>query len=160
MRKILKSKYLVTIVAMVIVPSPGNAASLLEVYQQALQSDPLIHEAEARRQAAEEAAPQARGLLFPQIDANGSWGRTDSSGSSSGAAVGLPNVPIESEADFTQWRISLRQTLFRWDQVVRLKQANKLVARAQANFEAAQQDLVGDHVELLLPFALNVVRVE
>ena len=43
----------------------AGAASLLEVYQQALQSDPLIHEAESRRLAAQEASPQARGLLLP-----------------------------------------------------------------------------------------------
>jgi hypothetical protein len=32
-------------------PGAALAASLLEIYQQALQSDPLIHEAEARRMA-------------------------------------------------------------------------------------------------------------
>ena len=30
-------------------PGAAQAASLLEIYQQALQSDPQIHEAEARR---------------------------------------------------------------------------------------------------------------
>ena len=50
------------------IPGIGQAASLLEVYQQALQSDPRIHEAEARRLAALEAEPQARGVYLPQID--------------------------------------------------------------------------------------------
>ena len=45
-------------------PGLGQAASLLEIYQQALQSDPRIHEAEARRLAALEAEPQARGLML------------------------------------------------------------------------------------------------
>ncbi len=62
-------------------PALLNAASLLEVYQQALQSDPLIHEAEARRLAALEALPQARGALFPQINASGSWETVSTSGS-------------------------------------------------------------------------------
>ena len=47
------------IVGLVVAPSSANAASLLEIYQQALQSDPQVHEAEARRLAALEAKPQA-----------------------------------------------------------------------------------------------------
>ena len=51
------------------IPALVQGASLMEVYQQALQSDPLIHEAESRRQAALELSPQARGLMFPQLSA-------------------------------------------------------------------------------------------
>ena len=36
-------------------PALAQAATLLEIYQQALQSDPRIHEAEARRLAARNA---------------------------------------------------------------------------------------------------------
>jgi outer membrane protein TolC len=62
-------------------PGLGHAASLLEVYQQALQSDPRIHEAEARRMAALEAEPQARGVYLPQIDFSGDWTKTNNDGS-------------------------------------------------------------------------------
>ena len=50
---------LLLIVGTFAMSSAANADSLLEVYQQALQSDPQIHEAEARRLAALEAKPQA-----------------------------------------------------------------------------------------------------
>ena len=125
-------------------PAVAGAASLLEIYQQALQSDPRIHEAEARRLAALEAEPQARGVLLPQISASGDW--TDSSFEGTSIfedASGLP-VPIDTESDSetTRWQISLRQTLFRWDQIVGLRRADKLVARAEADREAAQQDLI------------------
>jgi len=122
----------------------GNAASLLEVYQQALQSDPLIHEAESRRLAAQEAAPQARGLLLPQVAASGSWTDGNVSGTSVEADVSGEFAPIPFESDFEdkEWNISLRQTLFRWDQVVNLRQANKVVAHADLIYEAAQQDLM------------------
>jgi outer membrane protein len=36
----------------------------------------------------------------------------------------------------------LRQTLFRWDQIVNLRRADKTVAKAEADREAAQQDLI------------------
>ena len=72
---------LVTAIALA-APQASQAASLLEIYQQALQSDPQIHEAEARRLAALEAKPQARGVLFPQISFDGSWEKSESDGSS------------------------------------------------------------------------------
>jgi outer membrane protein len=125
-------------------PALLNAASLLEVYQQALQSDPLIHEAEARRLAALEALPQARSALFPQINANGNWRTLNLSGTSieTDSGGGIAPVPQESSTEIQGWNVGLRQTLFRWDQIVGLKQAGKIVAKAEADREAAQQDLI------------------
>ena len=54
--------------------------TLLDVYQRALQSDPLIREAEATYLAALEARPQARSALLPQIDISGSETTRESSG--------------------------------------------------------------------------------
>jgi outer membrane protein len=119
----------------------ASAASLLEIYQQALQSDPQIHEAEARRLAALEAKPQARGVLLPQVSANAGWSRTDRDGESFQLALDT-NLGFSQETDQTSWQVSLRQTVFRWDQVVNLKRADKTVARAEAVREAAQQDLI------------------
>lgn len=124
-------------------PALVNASSLLEVYQQALQSDPLIHEAEARRLAALEAMPQARGVLFPQIVASGSWQTGDTTGSGVTNQIGnISLVQFESTRETTSWDVGLRQTIFRWDQIVGLKQAGKIVAKAEADREAAQQDLI------------------
>jgi outer membrane protein len=122
----------------------ADAASLLEIYQQALQSDPLIHEAESRRLAALEVAPQARGVLFPQANASASFTTSDSSGNQlfQDTVAGLVSVPFDGESDNTDWEIALRQSIFRWDQVVTLQQAGKRVAQAEADYEAAQQDLI------------------
>ena len=124
--------------------SPLQAESLLEVYQQALQSDPRIHEDEARRLAALEAEPQARSLYLPQIEANASYNDLESSGTSIFEdSSGLPvSVFTKNEVEDTQWSIDLRQTIFRWDQIVGLRRADKLVAKAEADREAAQQDLI------------------
>ena len=125
---------------------PGTAwsATLLEIYQQALQSDPQIHEAEARRLAALEAAPQARGVLLPQVSAGGDWTKSESSGTSveidSDGSIGT--LDTEFRAEETRWQFSLRQTLFRWDQIVGLRRADKVVTRAEAVRESAQQDLI------------------
>jgi outer membrane protein len=137
-------KALLFIFGSMIASGAAHADSLLEIYQQALQSDPSIHEAEARRLAALEAEPQARSFVLPQIGFSSSWTNLESSGTSvfdSGSGVPT-SVNTDSDSDTTQWRFSLRQTLFRWDQVVGLRRADKIVARAEAVREAAQQDLI------------------
>jgi len=144
MKKVTPIKVLTLIVAAVILPGIANATSLLEIYQQALQSDPRIHEAEARRLASLEAKPQARGVLLPQIGFSGDWTTTDISGSSTDnlAGVSLPPTVSDTDSDTTRWQFNLRQTLFRWDQIVGLRRADKTVAKAEADREAAQQDLI------------------
>jgi outer membrane protein len=136
-------KYLIAFLSISSMPGIASAASLLEVYQQALQSDPLIHEADARRLATLEALPQARGSLFPQLNAGGSWSTGSRSGRSAFQDQGVIAVAAtESDNETFGWGAELRQTLFRWDQIVVLKQANKRVAKAEIDFEAAQQDLI------------------
>ena len=143
-------RYLLALLCTLTVPGLAGAASLLEVYQQALQSDPLIHEADARRMASLEAVPQARGSLLPQINAGGSWYKGNNSGLQQEAFqdpdnptdVVFTTVDAESEFDGFGWNAELRQTLFRWDQFVGLKQAGKRVAKAEVDYEAAQQDLI------------------
>jgi outer membrane protein len=122
----------------------AQADSLLEVYQQALQSDPLIHEAEARRLAALEAEPQARSVYLPQIDFAGDYtARQLDLDNSSTDSTGIPfRQEIENDTTGTSWRFTLRQSLFRWDQIVGMRRADKIVARAEADREAAQQDLI------------------
>ena len=154
MKNILNFKSLLITFSMLITPGLGQAASLLEVYQQALQSDPRIHEAEARRLAALEAEPQARGVYLPQIDFSGGWTKTNSEFSGTGNAfeevppgsgnVVVVPVPFTSETrdETVDWQFNLRQTLFRWDQIVGMRRADSLVAKAEADREAAQQDLV------------------
>lgn len=147
MKKLTKFKGLFVFFGILGLSGTAGAASLLEVYQQALQSDPRIHEAEARRLAALEAEPQARGVLFPQINFNGRWTTTTVSGTT---PFQDPQGPLgqqivadfEDDQDLTDWDVSLRQTLFRWDRIVDLRRADKQVARAEADREAAQQDLI------------------
>ena len=132
---------LMIIVGLVVAPAGANAASLLEIYQQALQSDPQIHEAEARRLAALEAKPQARGVLLPQVSASGGWDQTKSDGRQFSPLIGS-GYSFDGDSDDADWNVTLRQTVFRWDQIVNLKRADKLVTKAEAVREAAQQDLV------------------
>lgn len=142
-----KISYLLASTALLMIGSQARADSLLEVYQQALQSDPLIHEAEARRLATLEAVPQARAGLLPQLNLSASYGRNQSDTTSPenyffGGQFIEGTQTTDVDQDATIWNVNLNQTVFSWDQVVGLKQAHKRVAKAEADREAAQQELI------------------
>ncbi len=144
MNKVIKFNSLIAIIGALAISGTASAASLLEIYQQALQSDPRIHEAEALRLAALEREPQARGVLLPQVNAAGRWYDIDIDASQAQEfpGVGVQTFTRDVRQEQQYWQLELRQTLFRWDQIVGLRQADKEVAKAEADREAAQQDLI------------------
>lgn len=143
MKKVINIRVLLAIFGALGVSATANSASLLEIYQQALQSDPQIHEAEARRLAALEAKPQARSAYLPQISADAGYSTSETSGPRPFFSGGERQiVDADIETDEFSWVVTLRQTLFRWDQIVGMRQADKAVAKAEAVREAAQQDLI------------------
>ncbi len=135
---------------MALLGSAAQAEDLYEVYKAAVQSDPLIREAEARRLAALEAKPQARGLLLPQIAVGGDtyMANADTEGYqrqfreivdpvTGESSVGTVSVPFTNTTDtdaYWSYDAQLTQTVFRWDQWQRLKQADSQVALAEANY--------------------------
>ena len=145
MKKLRNINILAFVIGAMALPASAHAASLLEIYQQALQSDPQIHEAEARRLAALEAKPQARSAYLPQLSLSGDYSMTENSGPTFFQPdLTQPRIEAERtiETDVMDWGLTLRQTIFRWDSIVNLKRADKTVARAEAVREAAQQDLI------------------
>lgn len=131
-----------------VLATAAPAADLMEVYERAVQNDPQIREADANRLASRESKPQALAALLPQINASGSYEKSESDGSSV-----FPNTNIlgeveiltrdsSQELDTQLYQIQLRQTLFRWDQWQTLKRADAQVAQAEADYQAAQQDLI------------------
>ena len=142
----MKNFIIISVLAVsVLMPGAARAATLLEIYQQALQSDPRIHEAEARRLASLEAKPQARGAYLPQVSFAADYGTSTRSGPSrvfDPVTGELVTVEAEADTDSSSWAFSLRQSVFRWDQIVGLRRADKIVAKAEADREAAQQDLI------------------
>jgi outer membrane protein len=123
---------------------PASAANLAEVYQRALRNDPQLREAEANRLATLEAKPQALSALLPQLNANAGYthDENDSTALSAFGIAGLVNLATTTKTDTKQWGLELRQTLFRWDQIATLREADAQVAQAELDFRAAQQDVI------------------
>jgi outer membrane protein len=136
--------------AMAMLAAPqAHAVGLLEAYRDALRSDPAIREAAANRLATLEARPQARAALLPQIEGTGSYEYQDRSGSQTftqllddGEIATLTTRFQQDVEPLRQWQLRVTQTLFRWDQWIALRQADKQLARAEAEYRAAEQDLM------------------
>jgi outer membrane protein len=145
-------KRLLTLFALCVSATSAPAADLLAVYQRALQNDPQLREAEANRLAALETKPQALAALLPQLSGNGVITREHDRGlstvtqplSSPPGPVLLQTYPFDGRITTTTHRygIDLKQNLFRWENWVALQRADAQVAQAEADYQAAQQDLM------------------
>ena len=122
----------------------AHADSLLQVYEKALQSDPQVREAEANRLAVLEGKPIARGALLPQASGRMNFANNATDGTTSTFFGGLQSTRLvdSRDNDAENWVLELRQSVFHWDQWVTLSQAEKRAAQADADYQAAQQDLI------------------
>ena len=131
----------------------GSAASLLDVYEQALINDPRIKEAFANKEAIIEAKPQARSFILPQLSGSASFSDNDSDGRSTfqqkiinpinGEEVVITNnTDFLQESETLQWDVTLRQAIFDYGSWMNLRKANKTVAQAEIDYLAAEQDLI------------------
>src|SRR6202166_3034360 len=148
-------KRLLRLVACIFCFHEGAAADLVAVYQRALQNDPQLREAEANRLAALESKPQALAALLPQVNGTVSAAKERDIGPSNQAfsftdvSTGKPIVVVENQ-DFNghtithdhKYGVDLKENLFRWENWVALQRADAQVAQAEADYQAAQQDLM------------------
>lgn len=130
------------VLALLIAPS-GHGDSLLEVYRLAAQNDPQLREAEANRLAVREAKPQALGALLPQINGSVNLTNDEQDINSVGTRNSVAPMPfvINARSDKLDWRVELRQTVFRWDQWLRFRQADKQLVQADLDYRAAELNL-------------------
>jgi outer membrane protein len=139
------SKHLLAVALGACLAVPAAAQeSLIEIYNRALQNDPAIREAEATYLAQAEAKPQARAALLPSLNltARRLNNYQDSPGGSDlggGITVGSRTT---TDSDQQSWQVGLTQTLFNWSQYATLRSAEKRVARAETDYEAAKQSLL------------------
>jgi len=145
------------VVALGLLALAGSAAAkdLKGVFEDAVKNDPVIRGANANRLAAREARPQAWSAILPQINATSgiTW---DHNGGFQDqiSEVGNPNnptappvlevVPLSQTIDqrTTTWAVNLRSSLISWTNWMNIKAAGAQVAQAEANYEAAEQNLI------------------
>ena len=146
-------KFIYTILFSVIFINYGNAASLIEVYEEALINDPLIKEALANKEAVIEVKPQARSFILPQLTSSATFSDSDTDGNSTfqqkivnpitgDEAVITNNTKFLQESETLQWDVTLKQTIFDYGAWMNMRKANKTVAQAEIDYLSAEQNLI------------------
>jgi outer membrane protein len=122
----MNTRFLIHTILLAAVASSASAADLGAVYQRALANDPVIREAEANRRAARESKPQALAALLPQINATGRYNEEESDSTGAFVQPGLPPTPEvrDSDGNSSAWDVSLRQSVFRWQNWAALRRAD------------------------------------
>lgn len=136
------------VLALVLLGAVPTAQSedLLEFYRLAQQNDPVYAAARQEFKAAQEAEPQARAALLPQVQFQGTYSRNDLTDRVDRVSLDSQGNPVSQDSSGTsssqQLSLSLRQTLFNWEEFVGLDRADAEVAQAEAELAAAEQDLI------------------
>lgn len=113
-----------------------KAEDLIDIYQLALQNDPLLSQEEARLKSVSEQQRQVLANLFPSINASANY--TDSSGNSTTA----DGSQFESDVQTESVRVTLDQTIYDHSDYTRLDSAKASTLQAEANLVAVRQDLM------------------
>lgn len=115
----------------------ARPVDLIEVHRLALDNDPAIRAAEAQRLAESEARPLARAQLFPFVTLDATHNRVNEDIKS--ATLGRSGRASYSTTDLG---LNLVQPLYRREYFVQLQQADAVLARADALYSAAHQELM------------------
>ncbi len=116
----------------------SQAEDLLQVYQAALQGDPVLRAQKSAFEAAHHSQRQIKSLYYPSISlsANATWSDEDIAADSSFIPSG--NNRYDSRA----YSLTLTQALYRWDYINQLRQANAATRQAEAELNQAYQDII------------------
>src|SRR6185312_13253511 len=126
--------------------APAQAADLWDIYQLALKNDPTFQQAQANYDATTEDKAIARSGYLPNITLTGDREVQHSSGE-----VPIffdPNTKTYDEGNAssrnytTQYTLQLNQAIFNWAAWKAIDQADAQAAQADAQFTAAQEDLI------------------
>lgn len=128
------------------------AQDLLTTYEQALQRNPGIRQAEATRNAALENKPQSIAALLPNLSVSAGLNRnylTTKSGNLTQLIIAggaSPGGIAGNTAYVNFWNsaptLTLSQPIYHHELWMQLSQADNQVAAAEANYESAQQGLM------------------
>ncbi|PSL15245.1 outer membrane protein [Marinobacterium halophilum] len=135
--KQMKKRLIPLLVAGAMATSTAQAAALADLYQLSLKNDPQLKAAEATYLAGQEAVPQGRAGLLPQINAGGSYTHSDS---------GALNQSAKDRA----WQVSLVQPVFDTSKWFGFQKSKVISEQAQIQFDLAQQQLIQRSVNAYL----------
>ncbi len=128
----MKLKSIVAALALAGAAGSAAAADLLNVYRDALVSDPVYQSARAQYQASVERLPQARAGYLPLVTGSASAFRNYNQ------REGVDDVDYSTRG----FGVTLTQPVFRMQNWIAISQAEKQVLQAEATLTTAAQDLI------------------
>lgn len=121
-------------------PVLASADDLMDVYQLAKTGDPQLLQAEAAYHAQEKTKRQVKAQLFPQLSVTGNLTRERQEITSISSPI--PGFqPTTFYSTTRGYDLNLTQALYRRDLMVQLHQADATVDQAEAQYQAAQEDV-------------------
>ncbi|MBI3772463.1 MAG: TolC family outer membrane protein [Gammaproteobacteria bacterium] len=114
------------------------AEDLVQIYHQAQESDPQLRAATAAREGSDAGRRKNAALYLPNIDVSANSTHTNQKTENSTGSIPNGEVSYNTKG----YSVNLRQALYRRDFITQYRQADALYAQAQANYDAASQNLV------------------
>ena len=130
---------LAPLIASLLISPASQAEDLLQVYQAALQSDPVLRAQESAFDATSYSQRQTKSLYYPNISFDASVSQNSSEITApAGSTVATGNF----DTDTTSYGLTLSQPLYRWDYISQLRQAEASTRQAEAELNQAYQDII------------------
>lgn len=107
----------------------AKANGLIDVYQMALQYDPVLSQAKAQYEADKEQLNALEGGLLPQIQAGASYTNSDSSLSG-------------YDAEYTNMSLTLNQSVYQHELWARIDQSEIALLASQVALQSAEEELI------------------
>ncbi|MCG6862621.1 MAG: TolC family outer membrane protein [Chromatiaceae bacterium] len=119
------------------------AEDLIQIYDLAVQSDPVIKEAQQSLYATREIKPQARALLLPNFSVNAD-AQYQNDKTTSRSFFNGTSVPIARNDTYDSQGLtaSITQSVYNRADWIRLDQSNDTIAQAEAQYRDAQIELM------------------
>lgn len=128
----MRNRILITILGLTI-SMPGHAENLLEIYNLAMQNDPVFLAAKQQFYATQEVQTQAFSRFLPALNLSAGYDRINTEYSGTAG---------NRDYNETAYSLSLRQAIYHNDYFAQYRQSKYQVAQAAATFNDVAQDLM------------------
>ena len=143
-------------IAMSASPSVAAAEDLIQIYRDALTSDPVLASARATREATQELVPQARAGLLPAVNLVASANEQDFND----RLHSDPTTTFRERFSAYAYTVSASQPLYRPQNSIAFNQATQQVGQADYIFGSSQQDLIVRVIQAYLDVLLARFNIE
>lgn len=119
--------------------TPLKAQNLSDIYELALQNDPVLKQALAKQSAIGESKDQSIARFFPVVSATGASSKEYLHNKRTGSFRGS-----QANQDFWShtFNLNITQPLFHWDYWIQLSQSDNQIAQAEATYQGELQNLM------------------